>query len=558
MLPIRQLLSIFLIFSVLGFPLIFGLYYSFLPAFGYAPYLNKNYFTFNYFFSILNQKKTFLSLILSFWTGFFSALSSWLLIFLFGAVFYQTKIWQTFKKYISIFLAYPHLAFGVGLTLLFSPSSIFSHLLGLTFDWQKTPNWIGIPDPYGFSLYIGLILREVPFLIFLMIGILNRGSYKMYYVNSILFGYSRFKTWQNIIWPQISKKLYIPLIIVMIYGLSCIDLSLVLGPNLPPTFSILIFELMKDPNLDNKLLGSVGIILLLLLIIVSISLFFSLETIYNYLIKKTQINGKRSYKPIFEKIISYFMKFFYVNLYVLFFLVIFVNLVWSFIKNWQYPSFFPQWTLKYWLSISWSNVFIETFLLGLFSSLIALFLSCSIFELLKTTSKKIKNRIVSFFLIPFFVPDISLVFGIYILFISLNLNSSYFGILWSHLIFVFPYIYLTLQSAYGNFEERYWQTSLLLRKSKIETFFKIKLPILILPICFSLAIGFSVSVSQYLTTVFIGEGRFSTLTTEALIFASGGNRRVLGIYVTLQSFITFLVFALSFVPYYLQMKKFKN
>ena len=558
MLPIRQIVCVALLLILLGVPLFFGLYYSFLPAFGYAPYLNKNTFTLDYFLYILNQKKFFHSLLLSFYTGFFSTLTSWFLLFLFGAFFYQTRFWKIFEKNLSIFLAYPHLAFGVGLALLFAPSGIFSHLLGIFFDWKTPPNWIGVPDPYGFSLYAGLVVREVPFLIFLMIGVLNRGPNKMYYLNSILFGYSRLKTWQNVIWPQISKKLYVPLIIVMVYGLSCVDLSLILGPNLPPTFSIFIFELIKDPNLENRLLASVCIILLLFLIILSILIFFSFEKVYNYLVKKNQINGSRSFPIFIEKSLFYFISFVLFFFYILFFLAIFINLIWSFVKNWKYPSLIPNWTLKYWLSNSWHQVFIDTFILGLISSFIALFLSFCILELLKATSKKMKNRVNSFLFIPFFIPEISLIFGIYILFIYLNLNSSYFGLLWVHLIFVFPYLYLSLQSIYNNFEERYWQTSLLLGKSKIKTFFKIKLPILILPIFFSFAIGFSVSINQYLTTLFIGEGRFSTLTTEAIIFSSGGNRRILGVYITLQTFLTFLIFLFSFVPYLSQIKKFKT
>ena len=44
------------------------------------------------------------------------------------------------------------------------------------------------------------------------------------------------------------------------------------------------------------------------------------------------------------------------------------------------------------------------------------------------------------------------------------------------------------------------------------------------------AVGFAVSTAQYLPTIFAGSGRFATLTTEALSLASGGNRRIVGLF----------------------------
>ena len=53
-----------------------------------------------------------------------------------------------------------------------------------------------------------------------------------------------------------------------------------------------------------------------------------------------------------------------------------------------------------------------------------------------------------------------------------------------------------------------------------------RLPLLRRPILVAIAVGFTVSVAQYLPTVFVGAGRFPTLTTEALGLAVGGDRRL--------------------------------
>ena len=58
---------------------------------------------------------------------------------------------------------------------------------------------------------------------------------------------------------------------------------------------------------------------------------------------------------------------------------------------------------------------------------------------------------------------------------------------------------------------------------------RIKLVMLRRPLLIALAVGFAVSVAQYLPTLFAGGGRFATLTTETLGLSAGGDRRVVGL-----------------------------
>jgi putative thiamine transport system permease protein len=78
--------------------------------------------------------------------------------------------------------------------------------------------------------------------------------------------------------------------------------------------------------------------------------------------------------------------------------------------------------------------------------------------------------------------------------------------------------------------------------SPAATFRRVKLPILLKPVLVSAAVGFAVSVAMYLPTLFAGAGRIATLTTEAVTLSSGADRRVLGVYGTLQAAMPLLVF----------------
>ena len=46
--------------------------------------------------------------------------------------------------------------------------------------------------------------------------------------------------------------------------------------------------------------------------------------------------------------------------------------------------------------------------------------------------------------------------------------------------------------------------------------------------------GFAVSVAQYLPTLYVGAGRFATVTTEAVTLAAGAQRSLMSAYAVLQ------------------------
>ncbi|MBK5926061.1 hypothetical protein CCR87_01600, partial [Rhodobaculum claviforme] len=73
----------------------------------------------------------------------------------------------------------------------------------------------------------------------------------------------------------------------------------------------------------------------------------------------------------------------------------------------------------------------------------------------------------------------------------------------------------------------------------------VRLPMLLRPVLTAAAVGFAVSVAQYLPTLLIGAGRVATLTTEAVGLASGANRRVIGAAAIAQMALPMLGFGLA-------------
>lgn len=191
----------------------------------------------------------------------------------------------------------------------------------------------------------------------------------------------------------------------------------------------------------------------------------------------------------------------------------------------------------------------NTFTIGILSSLLGVILviGCLEYELiLKKEGKKIDfTQILWLVYIPLLIPQIAFMFGVQLFLSQFRLDANYSSLVWSHLIFVLPYCFLTLANTYRKFDHRYMEVAQSLCGSYLRSLLKIKLPILFKPIIFTFAIGFSVSVAQYIPTVFIGGGRYSTITTETVNLATGSDRRILAVFALLQLLLPLFLFFLA-------------
>ncbi|MHA1601327.1 MAG: ABC transporter permease subunit, partial [Alphaproteobacteria bacterium] len=139
--------------------------------------------------------------------------------------------------------------------------------------------------------------------------------------------------------------------------------------------------------------------------------------------------------------------------------------------------------------------------------------------------------------------QVGFLFGAQVLLVRLGIDGTWIALIWSHLLFVLPYVFLSLADPFRGLDGRYARTALCLGASPNRVFWRVKLPMLLRPVLFAAAVGFAVSVTQYLPTLFAGAGRFATLTTEAVALAGGGDRRVLGVYAFLQAMLPLMAFA---------------
>jgi putative thiamine transport system permease protein len=221
---------------------------------------------------------------------------------------------------------------------------------------------------------------------------------------------------------------------------------------------------------------------------------------------------------------------------------------WSLSKAWFFPRALPAaWTLAHWErhAPDVAGPLGVTLATGLAAALIGLVLAVGCLQNERVNGLGSASRALWLLYTPLLVPQIAFLFGAQMLLVRANLDGTWVALVWSHLLFVFPYVFLSLSDPWRAFDLRYRTSALALTGSPLRVFVQVELPLMLRPMLFALAIGFAVSVGQYLPTVFAGGGRFTTLTVEAVTLSSGNDPRVTGIYALMQAALPLAVYLLA-------------
>jgi putative thiamine transport system permease protein len=222
--------------------------------------------------------------------------------------------------------------------------------------------------------------------------------------------------------------------------------------------------------------------------------------------------------------------------------------LWSLAQRWRFPDSLPAvWTLDTWTRHADALVWPlgTTAAVAAVSAVTALALALACLENEQREGLHVSARGLWLLYLPLIAPQISFLFGTQVLLVRLGIDGGWLALVWSHLLFVLPYVFLALAEPFRALDPRYARAALCLGASPARVLWRVKLPILAGPVLAALAVGFAVSVALYLPTVFAGAGRFVTLTTEAVTLAAGADRRVAAVFALLQAALPLLAFGVA-------------
>ena len=527
-------------------PLFAGVAGLVLPAMGYYPALGFDAFSTTMLHQVWQQLFGWPGLLQSVWLSLFTGLTATFLALLITltllSLMWGGRFWNWVTLYIAPALALPHVAFAIGLGFLIAPSGWLVRVMVPFTGWSEPPLWLTVNDPQGFSLILMLLIKSVPFLLLMCVGILEQLQPQRQLMMAQSLGYDRIQAWWKVLVPQLYKQLKLPLYAVLVYGVTVVDATLIIGPQLPAPLAVLVLRWFQNPDLNFRLLASAGAILLLLVTLGGLFFWAMVERLLAPVAHRVWLNGRQQVRhPV--------LWLAFATLPLLALLSIGANsvlLIWSFAGRWRFPDIWPSvTTLQYWQHhfAMLADPFLQALKLGLVSSLTAVVASLVMLEY--------QNHRGRFW--PLMLPCIALLIPQMTLFAGLPaVGESLFGagiyhypfllVSFGHLLMVFPYVYLGLHGAFRAFDDRYQTVALTFGVPWSCAWWKVKWPMLKPAIISAWAVGFSVSVVQYLPTLLLGAGRVLTVTTEAVAVGAGYDRRLAAIYGLAQALLPLLGF----------------
>ncbi len=463
------------------------------------------------------------------------ALAAWVLSGSFGG-----PLWNVMVRVLAPMLAMPHAAFAIGLAFLVAPSGwILRTLSPWATGFLSPPGWSTTQDPWGLALIVALVGKEVPFILWAAATQLQRADAGPRWSRELTLartmGYSRRAAWWRVVWPQLWPRLAAPLLAVMVYGLTVVDVALVIGPASPPTAAVLTWQWLLDAD---PLVAAKGAASAWLLAIIVVALAAAAWLLRNRLHRRSRwTRGGRGHEAARWRNAVPLGAF--TLLYVCIMLALAVG---SVSGVWAFPAVWPQsLSMEAWHSVAASaSTSITTIALAATSSICALVWAMAWLE---SAPPAWDHRLRRLVYLPLLLPSVLWVIGVHRLALAWHLDAQWIGLWLAHTLAALPYVLIALSPSYLGFDARYLQVASSLGQSRIVFLLKVKWPLLRAGIAAAWAVGFAVSVTQYLPTLFIGAGRFTTVTTEAVALASGGQRSLLSAYAWLQWLMPAVVFA---------------
>ena len=538
---------------LLCIPVLAGLVGVIFPALGYFPAIGANSFSLDVFRTLFALDDIWHMVWLSLFTGVGSTLLAMAGAFLLLATFYQSSWLEKVQGLLSPFLVFPHAAAAIALLFVLSPSGIFARFMVL--GGNDGPHIAGSSffpyDEFGFSVLLALSLKELPFIILMALSVMSQPLIKkklLGYVNvGSSLGYSPTASFFKLVAPSIFTQIKLPILAVLVFATSNVEIPLILGSNNPSTLAVAIMHWFNHIDLFMRLLASGAAVLQVAVSGAALLLFFAVEHFFMYLGKQSLMKGRRHGADALVRGIGYGI----VSLYVILIsTVIYAVVMYSIAKHWSFPALLPEGvTFLHWGTAleALATPLVNSLLLGMLVSTSAMLLVLFTLESeqLKPAARHANSAFSISLFLPLLVPGVAFLYGL-VWFQQLVLqNAVWFHTYIAHMVYVVPYVFLSMAVAYRKFDNRYAMVAQSLGKTPWQVFYRIKLPLMLNAILVAWALGLAISFSQYLPTLLASGGTIATITTEAVASVSGSSTRLTAVYVIIQGAMPLIGFVIA-------------
>lgn len=520
--------------ALFALPLLVGLAGSVLPAVGLLPQLAPG----NGWQDLVTDPRFWPSIFLTIKTGLLATFFVLLVTLLTLVCAHGTRLWRWLMAFLPPLLAVPHAALAVGLVFLISPSGWLVRLFSQGFSgFERPPTAWVVPDSGGWSLILGLVIKEAPFLLLAAAAHLSTINVASSLRIGRTLGYSPSRCWSRLVLPQLYARIRLTFLIILAFNLSVVDMAILLGPGNPPTFAVFLLSLVNEPG--SRAAASAGALLLATGVIATIGLVLLSEKIVATIAEYRRESGHRgkalkSLRRVGQMLVA--------TLLALSVSAMAMLLLWSVARRWRFPDVLPsQWTGENWFSRS--DLLLNPLLCTLtFAVFVVVVATGSAIAWLECERANKMPKLDWLWYIPLIIPQVTLLFGWQAAALLLRADGQWLTVAYAHWVYTLPYVVLILAVAWREFDPNWNSAAAVLGAGYWRILLRVRLPLLMKPVAQAAAVALAVSVAQYLPTLLLGAGRHQTLSIELVTSFGGVDRRVIATLAALQSLLPLLAF----------------
>ncbi|MRG72476.1 ABC transporter permease subunit [Alphaproteobacteria bacterium HT1-32] len=527
-------------------PVLFGLVGVVLPAFGWLPVLGGDSLSLEPWRQLAAQPGIGMSVVVSLLAGLATTAIALTVVMLFLAGAGNGRVYQWVRRAVSPLLSMPHAAAAFGIAFLIAPSGLIARFLSpWATGWERPADLLIVHDTLGLSMMLGLVVKEIPFLLLMSLAALPQIDPARRVAVARSLGYRPVTAWLKAVAPSLYPLIRLPVYAVIAFSSSVVDVSLILGPTNPPTLAVSIIRWFHDPMLEMRFLASAGAVLQLGVTGLAMGLWWLAERLVGYCVRCWIERGARVFCDSLLRFLGITLICLAVILAAAGVVALVIN---SFAGFWRFPDALPQaFSLRQW-NRAGPGVFQAlgvTFTVGFLATAISVVLVMASLENEVRRARPSGQAAMRILYLPLIVPQIAFLFGIVTGAEAIGFRPGLALVVAGHVIFVLPYVYLSLSESYRQLDPRWVMVARTLGAGPNGAFWRVRLPMLLAPCLTAVAIGLAVSVGQYLPTQLMGAGRVPTVTTEAVALAAGGSRRIIGVWALVQALVPAVGFALA-------------
>ena len=354
-------------------------------------------------------------------------------------------------------LSVPHITVAVGFLFLLQPSGWLARLVSpWATGWDRPPPVNLVPDEAGWALIIGMVAKEVPFLLLMGLSAASQIDARRLLDEARLLGRGPLAAWALVVQPQLGRRLVLPVMIVLVFSVSVVDMALVLAPLTPAPLAVRILTWFRDPDLSFQFIAAAGAVLQIGLAVCCCLVWAAAAHVWARAVRLACAGGGvclcRAWRAGRAMACFWCLRCC---------LVCWRpwgwphHLIWAFADIWRFPDALPsRWGLRGW-ALGMDGLVraaLTSASLGLAAAAVSVIAALIWLE---TTSSATVRRAEGLMYLPLLIPQIAFLFGLQILLIWLGMDGRPLTLLWVHVVFVFPYVMLSLGPSWRRFDVRF-------------------------------------------------------------------------------------------------------